>query len=392
VAEGPIALAEVSEQASPDGELIARVLGLLQQHFVVDGRLTADDLDAVQDFTDLPDRLLQRLRDSLTSLGVSLVEATESQHAPSAASTRAPLHRPCPEGFDDADQFVRVLEQSKRDLLSAAQEKRLGRIVQACGVGDRSATGFDDVDPARVVELGRRARSEFERRNLRLVYWLARHYASQGMEVEDLIQEGWFGLRRAVEKFDPERGLKFSTYATWWVRQAVTRALADKARLIRLPVHVVESLQKVMRIRERMLLTTGRVSVREIAEQTGYSAGKVRRLIRLARGPLSLDSPVGDGLNVMGDLLPSGVDVEDTVERQQISAIVERTLTTLPDRECEVIQRRFGVGGGELETLEEIGRTWGVTRERVRQVEAKALEHLRTGDRRRSLQRAQTAE
>lgn len=360
-----------------DRELIRRVVDLAVRHFAESGHLDAEALQAVVELTDLPHALVPGVRDALGARGVTV--ATDTPVSPPEGAGHAqsrPRTVDGGENLDSAAEFVRSLESGHRVLLTAEQEVRLGRIVRACGMGDEPARGFATADPERAKQVGQRATEVFERRNLRLVYWIARQYGGQGMDVDDLVQEGWFGLRRAVEKFDPERGLKFSTYATWWVRQAVTRALADKSRAIRLPVHVVDALHKVIRVRERLLVENGRVSLRELAEKTGYPIGQVRRLIRLSRGPLSLDVPVGDGLNVMGDLLPEPSDFEEAAERRELRRLVEVALQSLPGREHEVIERRFGIGSSAEETLEQIGQSWGLTRERVRQVESKALKRL----------------
>jgi RNA polymerase nonessential primary-like sigma factor len=230
------------------------------------------------------------------------------------------------------------------------------------------------------MELGQAARDQMIMANLRLVVHVARRYAGQSkLELLDLVQEGTFGLMRAVDLFDHERGLKFSTYATWWIRQAITRALADKGRTIRLPVHVHERLGKVLSKRRRLAIELGREpDVLELADDLGETPETVAFLLDVRRDVVSLDQPVDEDI-VLGDLIaasfaadPADVVVNGTLLAEAISSVLDE-LTT---RERTVISLRFGLDGGEPQTLEQVGQQFGVTRERIRQIQVKTMEKL----------------
>jgi RNA polymerase primary sigma factor len=232
-----------------------------------------------------------------------------------------------------------------------------------------------------LVRYGKEGREQLTSANLRLVVSIAKKYIGRGMSFLDLIQEGNIGLIRAVEKFDYEKGFKFSTYATWWIRQAITRAIADQARTIRIPVHMVESMNRVMRIQRQMTQELEREpTTDELAEKTGLSADRVREIQRIALDPLSLDSPVGeeDDSNLADFIEDSGADAPaEVATRRMLAQAVEEALGELSDREKEVVKLRFGLIDGQSRTLEEVGKEFGVTRERIRQIEAKTLAKLR---------------
>jgi RNA polymerase primary sigma factor len=257
---------------------------------------------------------------------------------------------------DSLQLFLR--EAGRHSLLSAAREVELAKRIEC---GDRAA------------------KDEMIQSNLRLVVSIAKNYRNQGLPFLDLIQEGTLGLIRAVEKFDWRRGFKFSTYATWWIRQAVARALADKARTIRMPVHIVERLQKMNRA-ERLLWTQlGREpTLDEIAEEASLTVQQVLDVRAAARASTSLDAPIGDSEDaVLGDFVASDAPLpEETVELALRSQALRHALAALPERERDVVTLRYGIGGVEPRTLEEIGRRLGLTRERVRQIELESLRHL----------------
>ena len=291
-------------------------------------------------------------------------------------------------GGPSSDLFRQYLREIGRiPLLTAVEEVELARRVEAGLFAEEKLNTAPDLDSRLAVDLdtlvvmGRMAKRRLIEANLRLVVSVAKRYVGRGLTMLDLVQEGNLGLIRAVEKFDYARGYKFSTYATWWIRQAMSRALADQARTIRVPVHVVELINRVVRVQRRMLQERGyEPTADEVAAHLDLTPERVGEVLRLAQEPISLHAPVGEEDDVaLGDLIEDG-DAASPVESAAFLLLrqhLEAVLSTLGERERKVVQLRYGLADGRPRTLEEIGRIFGVTRERIRQIESKTLNKLR---------------
>ena len=363
-----------SEQVS---ELISRA----RDH----GTIALADLNAAFERDDLlPDMIDDVLR-MLTEDGVEIVEqGSDDADEPRRGDFGDRARRP---GTSD---LVRIYlrEIGKVPLLTAHEEVELAKAIEAglfareVLVGDCEAAACQaESGELRVIaDDGDRARQRLIEANLRLVVSIAKRYIGRGMVFLDLIQEGNLGLIRAVEKFDYTKGYKFSTYATWWIRQAITRAIADQARTIRIPVHMVETINKMARVQRQMHQDLGREPLpAEVAAEMGIPADRVAEIQRIAQEPVSLQAPIGEEDSDLGDFIEDA----DAVVPMEAAAFVmlqnqlEQVLETLSPREQRIIQLRFGLIDGHPRTLEEVGRDFGVTRERIRQIESKTLVKLR---------------
>ncbi|URN15984.1 MULTISPECIES: RNA polymerase sigma factor [Streptomyces] len=323
----------------------------------------------------------------------ALAEALPGTLAEDVPGPRGPFADPPAHGAADRtaaptpDLFRQYLGEIGRiPLLTAAEEVELARRIEAGLFAEEKLARTPDLDSRLAGDLdtlvvrGRTAKRRLIEANLRLVVSIAKRYAGRGLTLPDLVQEGNLGLIRAVEKFDHERGFKFSTYATWWIRQAMSRALADQARTIRVPVHVVELINRVVRTQRRILQEHGREpTAEEVAAHLGLPPERVGEVLRLAQEPVSLHAPVGGEDTALGDLIEDG-DAASPVESAAFLLLrqhLEAVLCTLGEREREVVQLRYGLVDGRPRTLEEIGRLFGVTRERIRQIESNTLGKLR---------------
>lgn len=272
-----------------------------------------------------------------------------------------------------------------KDEVELSQRIEAGLYAQHLLESDEQFTPSKKRDLKAIAKDGRAARAHLLEANLRLVVSLAKRYTGRGMPLLDLIQEGNLGLIRAVEKFDYTKGFKFSTYATWWIRQAITRGMADQSRTIRLPVHLVEQVNKLSRIKREMYQHLGREATNEeLAEESGIDESKIDLLLKQSRDPVSLDMPVGtDEEAPLGDFIEDSeaTDAEEAVVASLRHSDIRTVLATLEKREQDVIRLRFGLDDGVPRTLDQIGREFGLSRERVRQIEREVMAKLRKGER-----------
>jgi RNA polymerase primary sigma factor len=375
---GPVTLTVVKNGPSPAEQLTELVAAGRER-----GSVTMADVAAALDRADLPPEALDAAVRALADEGVDVLDVAHDDADTRPADGEAEGGRRAA-----ASDLVRIYlrEIGRVPLLTAEDEVELAKAIEAglfaeeklaCGSPVRGA-GRGDLEL--LAAEGVSAKQRLIEANLRLVVSIAKRYIGRGLVFLDLIQEGNLGLIRAVEKFDYTRGYKFSTYATWWIRQAITRAIADQARTIRVPVHMVETINKLTRVQRQLHQELGREATTwEIAGQMGLEPERVAEILRIAQEPVSLQSPIGEEESDLGDFIE---DADAVMPMEAASFIMlqdqlERVLDQLAEREQRIIQLRFGLTDGHPRTLEEVGRQFGVTRERIRQIESKTLAKLR---------------
>ena len=413
-------MSESSTLSVPAG-FPAEALTLLVAKGRLKGSLTPEDAVAVLEQVELTPELIDEVRTRLKSEGIVFDESgddltdedltDEQLTSPPAKPHMQPVPKPvapadaagkeAPAAREErtvvgtADPVRMYLKEiGKVPLLTGPQEVELAQRIEAGleaaanvaeledSYGDAAVIPEDRLMPLEVVVAdGLQAKRDLIEANLRLVVSIAKRYLGRGMLFLDLIQEGNLGLIRAVEKFDYTKGFKFSTYATWWIRQAITRAIADQARTIRIPVHMVETINKVLRVQRQMLQELGREpTVEELAAKVGLTPARVREIQRLALEPVSLETPVGEeDESHLGDFIEDqqAVAPAEAAARALLNEAVGEALEELTDRERKIVRLRFGLEDGQARTLEEVGKEFGVTRERIRQIESKTLAKLR---------------
>lgn len=321
---------------------------------------------------DAIDKVMQKFEDE----GISIVDENGD---PAAAALNSENNKVSKEELKKTDSMptgVKISDPVRMYL------KEIGRVPLL--------SAEEEVELAERIEAGdETAKQELAEANLRLVVSIAKRYVGRGMQFLDLIQEGNMGLMKAVDKFDYRKGFKFSTYATWWIRQAITRAIADQARTIRIPVHMVETINKLIRIQRQFLQDLGREPVpEELGAEMEMPSEKIREILKIAQEPVSLETPIGEEDDShLGDFIEDNdaTSPEDHATYELLKEQLESVLDTLTDREENVLRLRFGLNDGRTRTLEEVGKKFGVTRERIRQIEAKALRKLRHPSRSKQL-------
>ena len=362
-------------------------LALLEKGKKGKNQLTYGMVADVLDQTDLDKNQMDDIYELLMAKGIEIV----SEHEPDDFET---LLETDPDAIHDPDVEAMVEEAAEIDIEASIPKsiavddpvrmylKEIGKVPLL--------TADEEIELAKRMEKGdEEAKKRLCEANLRLVVSIAKRYVGRGMLFLDLIQEGNLGLIKAVDKFDYTKGYKFSTYATWWIRQAITRSIADQARTIRIPVHMVETINKLIRVSRQLLQTYGREpSPEEIALEMGITVEKVREIQKIAQEPVSLETPIGEEEDShLGDFIPDE-DVPAPAEAAAFSMLKEQlveVLDTLTEREQKVLKLRFGLEDGRARTLEEVGKEFDVTRERIRQIEAKSLRKLRHPSRSKKL-------
>jgi len=375
------------------------------------GKLSATELMDVLEELDLGAEQMDKIYDVMENLGIYTVSEDYIPDLPDDGEPPLEVIEEIPEeevvdpnsmvdsfGTDDPVRMY-LKEIGKVNLLTSEEEVELAQIMAAGNAAKEQLeelTAAGEELPAEVtdelnklIKKGERAKQRLAEANLRLVVSIAKRYVGRGMQFLDLIQEGNLGLIKAVEKFDFTKGFKFSTYATWWIRQAIARAIADQARTIRIPVHMVETINKVIRVSRQLLQELGHdPTPEEIAANMDMPVERVREILKIAQEPVSLETPIGEEEDShLGDFIPDE-DASEPAEAASFTLLKEQlieVLSTLTPREEKVLKLRFGIEDGRTRTLEEVGKEFNVTRERIRQIEAKALRKLRHPSRSKKL-------
>ena len=379
------------------------------------GKLTLKEMSDALESIDMESDELDRLYEELEKAGIEL-QGAEVLAAPAESEeefSEDAVEEVTKEELEDTDSLAEgfaiddpvrmyLKEIGKVDLLTPDEEVELAKKMQAGMEAKEKIKELDErqrngeqIDEKeyqalrKAIRGGENAKKRLSEANLRLVVSIAKRYVGRGMLFLDLIQEGNLGLLKAVEKFDCTKGFKFSTYATWWIRQAITRAIADQARTIRIPVHMVETINKVIRVSRQLLQELGHdPQPEEIAEEMNMPVERVREILKIAQEPVSLETPIGEEEDShLGDFIPDD-DALEPAEAASFTLLKEQlveVLKTLTPREEKVLRLRFGIEDGRTRTLEEVGKEFNVTRERIRQIEAKALRKLRHPSRSRKL-------
>ncbi len=368
------------------------------------GTMTYDEIITKLSTTDIDPDQFDTVLETLEAMGVEVIRdanSAEGPQTPEAAPEIDDIDLSMPEGISIDDPVRMYLKEiGKVPLLSADEEINIAMRMEkgdeakqmlesGINADGKPLTDEEKKQCQAAIDDGTQAKRLLAEANLRLVVSIAKRYVGRGMLFLDLIQEGNLGLIKAVEKFDYRKGYKFSTYATWWIRQAITRAIADQARTIRIPVHMVETINKLIRVSRQLLQEYGREPTpEEIAKAMGLSEAKVREIIKIAQEPVSLETPIGEEEDShLGDFIPDD-DAPAPAEAASHALMREQlwdVLNTLTPREEKVLRLRFGLDDGNQRTLEEVGREFKVTRERIRQIEAKALRKLRHPSRSKKL-------
>ncbi|HEX3458610.1 MAG TPA: RNA polymerase sigma factor RpoD [Candidatus Baltobacteraceae bacterium] len=349
------------------------------------GSLTYEEINSAFDvLEEISPEQLEEFFEEITTAGIEIVD--EQKDEKPEAERGEEVEETIADGLSLDDPVRMYLKEIGRvPLLSMEQEKSLAMRIEA-GELEQGRDGSADW---KIVDGGEEAKRQLTEANLRLVVSIAKKYVGRGMLFLDLIQEGNLGLIRAVEKFDYRKGYKFSTYATWWIRQAITRALADQARTIRIPVHMVETINRLIKVSRQLLQELGREpAVEEIATAMGLTPEKVREVMKISQEPISLETPIGEEEDShLGDFIEDqeAVAPAEAASVMLLKEKMQDVLQNLTERERKVLVLRFGLEDGHQRTLEEVGQEFGVTRERIRQIEAKALRKLRHPSRGKAL-------